>query len=74
VGVGRASSHGTLHGNRVHADGRIEFREWSASLHIVNERYADFTVWHLNMRVIEETTVDLPRMTLWHRFISGERD
>jgi hypothetical protein len=70
----RGCRQSELRGNRAHAHGRMEFHEWSASLHNVNECCADFTVWHLNVRVIEETTLDLPGMALWHRFISGERD
>jgi hypothetical protein len=62
----RGCRHSELRGNRAHVDGRMEFHEWSASLHIINERYTDFTVWHLNVHAIEETTLEPPRMALWH--------
>jgi hypothetical protein len=70
----RGCRHSDLRGNRAHADGRMEFHEWSASLHNITERCADFTVWHPNVHVIEETELHLRRMAHWHRFISGDRD
>lgn len=52
--VGIAGVHETLNGNLAwYAGHRVEFREQSGSLHIMNGCYADLTVWSLNMHVIE---------------------